>query len=148
MSLSTIRSKIKTKLEALTDVKNVYDYKRYCNDWATYQDLFVKGEKVNTWEIERISFEAIGHGAPGDVEDKIHNFIIRGFYSVLDSLATEKTFQDIVESIVSNFIADPTLGGTANRVHYPLTGELKIGKLGGVLCHIVEIHITVIDRII
>jgi len=148
MSLGIIRTKIKTKLEAITDIKNVYDYKRYCNDWATYQDLFVKDDKVNTWEIERTSFAATGHGGNGNVEDKTHNFIIRGFYSVLDSLATEKTFQDIVEAIVSDFIDDPTLGGTAKQVHYPITGELRIGKLGNVMCHIVEIHITITDRII
>lgn len=148
MSLSIIRTKIKTKLEAISTVKSVYDFRRYCNDWATYQDLFVKDDRVNTWEIERVSFSAVGHGGSGDVEDKTHNFIIRGFYSVLDSLATEKTFQDIVESIVSDFINDPTLGGTAKQVHYPITGELRIGKLGSVLCHIAELHFSVTDRII
>jgi predicted phosphohydrolase len=148
MSLSAIRGKIKTKLEAITDVKNVYDYKRYCNDWATYQDLFIKDEKVNTWEIERLNFSANGHGASGEVEDKTHNFIIRGFYSIFDSLATEKTFQDLVEAIVSSFVKDPTLGGTANQVHYPISGEITKGKLGSVLCHIVEIHISITDRII
>jgi hypothetical protein len=148
MSLALVRSKIKTKLEAISGVENVYDYKRFCNDWTTYQDLFIKDSKVNTWEIERISFSANGHGAPNEVEDKTHTFIIRGFYSMFDSLATEKTFQDIVEAIVSDFIADPTLGGVANRVHYPINGELKIGKLGSVLCHIAEIYITITDRII
>ncbi len=148
MSLSIIRTKIKTKLEAIANVKSVYDFRRYCNDWAAYQDLFVKDDRVNTWEIERVSFEAHSHGGYGNVEDKTHNFIIRGFYSVLDSLATEKTFQDIVEAIVSNFINDPTLGGTAIQVHTPITGELRIGKLGSVMVHVAEIHVAITDRII
>lgn len=148
MSLSAIRTKIKTKLEAISGIENVYDYKRYCNDWATYQDLFVKDEKVNTWEIERLNFVSTGHGASGEVEDKTHSFIIRGFYSLFDSLATEKTFQDLVDSITSDFITDPTLGGVANQVHYPITGEITKGRLGNVLCHIVEIHIVITDRII
>ena len=148
MSLSLIRTKIKTKLEAISGVEKVYDYKRFCADLATYKDLFIKDSKVNTWEIQRRSFERIGHGGSGDVQDVTHAFIIRGFYSFYDSLATEKTFQDLVETICADFISDPTLGGVANIVNIPITGEFSMGFLGAVLCHVINIEISITDRII
>lgn len=148
MSLSLIRTQIKTKLEAISGVENVYDYKRFSSDWATYKDLFVKDSRVNTWEIERKSFSRMARGGSGDVEDTIHNFIIRGFYSVYDVLASEKTFQDLVETICADFIDDPTLGGKAKMVHIPITGEFTTAMLGNVLCHVVMININIEDRII
>lgn len=90
----------------------------------------------------------MARGGSGDVEDTIHDFIIRGFYSFYDALATEKTFQDLVETICANFINDPTLSGKAKIVHVPITGTFSTGKLGDVLCHVVEININIEDRII
>jgi hypothetical protein len=148
MSLALIRTQIKTKLEAISGVEHVYDYKRFCSDWATYKDLFIKDAKVNTWEIERKSFSRTGRGGSGDIEDAIHEFIIRGFYSFYDALTTEKTFQDLVETICASFINDPTLGGKAKIVHMPITGEFATAMLGQVLCHVVQINITIEDRII
>ena len=148
MSLSLIRTQIKTKLEAISGVENVYDYKRFCSDLATYKDLFIKDSKVNTWDIERTNFERIGHGGSGDVEDINHTFVIRGFYSFYNELATEKTFQDLVETICASFINDPTLGGYANIVHIPIIGEFSTVMLGAVLCHAVNIVINIGDRII
>lgn len=148
MALSTIRTKIKTKLQSIIGIENVYDYKRYCNDWASYRDLFIKDCRVNTWEIERVSFSRSAIGGSGDVEDTIHNFVIRGFYSVHDILATEKTFQDLVETVCATFVNDPTLGGTAKMVHIPITGNFTTSMLGSVLCHVVTISIQIEDRII
>ena len=146
MSLSLIRTQIKTKLEAISGVEKVYDYKRFCNDLATYKDLFVKDSKVNTWEIERKSFSKDARGGSGDVEDTVYNFIIRGYYSFYDALATEKTFQDLVETICADFTDDPTLGGKARIVYLPITGDFTTVMLGSVLCHKVEILINIGDR--
>lgn len=146
MSLATIRSKIKTKLEAISGVENVYDYKRYCNDWVTYKDLFVTDSKVNTWEIQRDTFSKTGHGGDGNVHDTENDFVIRGFYSVYDAYGSEKVFQDLVETIIANFLNDATLGGTAEILHVPITGTFTIGRLGAVLCHIVEIRLLIKNR--
>jgi len=148
MPLALIKTEIKTKLEAISGVENVYDYKRFCSDWATYKDLFVKDSKVNTWEIERKSFSRTGRGGSGAIEDITHDFIIRGFYSFFDAYTSEKTFQNLVETICADFINDPTLGGKAQMVEMPITGTFSTGKLGEVLTHIVEISLSVKDRII
>ena len=149
MSLSTIRSKIKTEIEEVitSSIGTVYDFKRYCNDLATYKDLFIRGNKVNTWEIERESFSRNEHGGAGGIEVPTHNFIIRGFYAVDDSLASDKVFQDsYVESICQKFMNNPTLDGVCDIVNMPIVGNITIKSLGNVLCHSVEIRISITER--
>lgn len=146
MSLSTIRAKIKTKLEALSGIENVYDYKRFSRDWATYKELFIKDSKVNTWEIEHPHEERKVNAGDHGVEHVRHSFIIRGFYSLEDSLETDKTFQDLVETVCEDFRDDPTLGAVAEIVHMPITVDYTIGRLGDVVCHIAEIHIDITQR--
>lgn len=149
MSLATIRTQIKTEILAVitSSIGTVYDYRRYCNDLATYRDLFIRGNKVNTWEIEREGFSRTEHGGAGGIEVPTHNFIIRGFYAIDDSAGSDKVFQDsYVEPICQRFMNNPTLGGTADIINMPVTGSIRIGKLGDVLCHICEIRVSVTER--
>jgi len=149
MSLSTIRAQIKIEIETIvtSSLGTVYDYKRYCNDWATYKSLFVRGSKVHTWEIERPTFTRSERGGSGGKEDITHDFILRGFYSLDDSLASDKTFQDdYVELICQEFMNNPTLSGVAEIVEMPVTGTITISKLGDVLCHVVEIKLAITER--
>lgn len=149
MSLSTIRAQIKTEIEEVitSSIGTVYDYKRYCNDWVTYKDLFIRNSKVNTWEIERESFSRGERGGAGGIEVPTHNFIIRGFYAVDDSLGSDKVFQDsYVEPICQQFMNNPTLSGVADIITMPITGNIVIKSLGNILCHVVEIRISVTER--
>lgn len=146
MALSTIREKIKSLLEAISSVGTVYDYKRYCKDWTTYKTLFTEDDKVNTWEIQRVSGEAFVHGTNA-VNRRRHNFIIRGFYAVDDSGASEKTLDNIIEDIIDKLRNYPTMDATAEKISFspdePMTWTVSYGNLGSVLCHIVEIALTV-----
>jgi len=149
MSLSIIRSKIKTEIEEVitSSIGTVYDYRRYCNDLATYKDLFIRNAKVNTWEIERESFSRTEHGGSGGIEVPTHNFIIRGFYAVDDSLESDKVFQDsYVEPICQKFMNNPTLDGVCDIILMPVTGVINIDRLGGILVHKVEIRISITER--
>lgn len=147
MSLTTIRTQIKTLIEAVSGIGNVYDYERYCNDWATYKDIFVKNDKVNTWDIKRERFSSSSHGGSGGVTDRTFDFAIRGFYALNDALASEKTFQDLTDLVLAKFENNPDLNGIAHIVHQPIIGDFSIGKLGDVLVHIVTIHLSIDDRI-
>jgi len=149
MSLSIIRAKIKTKIEVVitSSLGTVYDYKRYCNDLSTYRYLFVRSNKVNTWEIERESFTRVEHGGSGGIEVPTHNFIIRGFYALDDNLGSDKVFQDsYVEPIVQQFMNNPTLDGVCDIINMPVTGTITMVKFGGVLCHMAEIKISIVER--
>lgn len=149
MSLSTIRSKIKTEIEEVitSSVGTVYDYKRFCNDLAAYKDLFIRNNKVNTWEIERDSFSRTEHGGSGGIEVPTHNFIIRGFYALDDAVGSDKVFQDsYVELICQKFMNNPTLDGVCDIINMPVTGNISMKSLGNILCHVVEIRISITER--
>jgi len=149
MSLRLIQTQIKTEIETVvtSSLGTVYDFKRYCNDWATYKDLFMRGSKVHVWEVERVSFSRNEKGGSGGCEFITHDFVIRGFYALDDSLTSDKTFQDsYVEPICQRFMNNPKLSGKADIVNMPITGALTMGKLGEVLCHICEIRVSVTER--
>lgn len=146
MSLSTVRAKIKTLIEAVTGIGTVYDYKRYVNDWESYKDKFISSDKLNTWEIQRLSVESSSYGGSGGREDRKHDFIIRGFYGINDKLESEKTFQDLADLVINAFRDQPDLSGVANIINFPITAEFTEGKLGQVLSHIVEIKLSVSER--
>lgn len=149
MSLNTIRAKIKSEIEEIitSDIGTVYDYKRFCNELSVYKDLFIRNNKINTWEIERESFSRIEHGGSGGIEVPTHNFIIRGFYALDDSLGSDKVFQDdYVEPVVQRFMNNPTLDGVCDIISMPITGTITMKSLGNILCHMVEIHISIVER--
>lgn len=129
------------------NIGTVYDYKRFCNDLATYKELFIRDSKVNTWEIERDSFSRTERGGSGGIEVPTHNFIIRGFFAVYDALESDKVFQDdYVEPICQAFMNDPRLSNTVDIITMPVTGNIRLGKLGDVLVHMAEIRLSVIER--
>ena len=149
MSLATIRSQIKTEIETIvtSSLGTVYDYKRFCNDWSVYKTLFIRGTKVHTWEIERTGFSRIEKGGSGGVEFITHDFVLRGFYAIDDSLASDKVFQDsYVEPIARRFMNNPTLSGVADIINLPVTGSIDKGMLGEVLTHVCEIRLSVTER--
>jgi len=149
MSLATIRTQIKSEIQTIVTATlgTVYDYKRYCSDWATYKDLFIRGSKVHTWEIERPTFERIEKGGSGGVAFIKHDFILRGFFALDDKLESDKVFQDsYVELICQEFMNNPTLSGVADIINLPVSGIISIGMLGDVLCHIAEIKISITER--
>ena len=146
MSLSTVRTKVKAVIETVSGIGTVYDYKRYVHDWASYKELFAKDQKINTWEIQRTHVESDPYGGTGGREDRMHVFTIRGFYAVSDDLASEKTFQDLADLVIDAFRNKPKLDGVTNILNFPITGDFTEAMFGGVLCHVVEIHLSASER--
>lgn len=148
MTINAIRAQLKTVILTVSGIGVVYDYKRFCNDWATYRDLFVKDSKVNEWEIQRNGFSVIGHGGNGIVKDNNHDLILRGFYAFTDTPSSEKVFDTLIDAITDKLILQPNLSGTAKIVHIPYVGTIDMKFLGQVLCHVVEIQLQVEERTI
>ena len=146
MSLSTVRAKMKTVIESVSGIGQVHDYKRYVHDWDSYKELFAKNQKINTWEIQRNHVESDPYGGSGGREDRMHVFIIRGFYAVSDDLASEKTFQDLADLVIDAFRNKPDLDAVANIINFPITADFQESMFGGVLCHVVEIRLSVSER--
>lgn len=154
MSLDTVRTEMKAVIETATGIGKVHDFERYTRDWRQYERLFTKEQRVNVWQIERPSFTRFVHASKGPtngVERVIHNFTIRGFYAIFDQFESEKTFQDIIESICQAFRNKPDLNGKAEMIKIspdsPVTGSITKEFLGAVLCHMAEINISIQERI-
>ncbi len=154
MSLSTVRAKIKELILLVDGIGKVHEYERYTHDWRQYTKFFTKNDKVNVWQIERATFTRFVHATTGStngVERVIHDFIIRGFYGLSDALASEKTFQDLIEGVCQKFRGYPDLDGTAEMIKMspenPITGSIRKDYLGSVLCHIVEINISIQEKV-
>jgi hypothetical protein len=154
MSLDTVRTELKSIILLVSGIGKVHDYERYTHDWKQYQKFFTKDDKVNVWQIERPTFTRYVHGSQGPtngVERVIHDFFIRGFYAINDELATEKTFQDIVEGVCQALRNKPDLNGKAEMVKIssdsPVTGRIYKDYLGAVLCHIAEVSVSIQEKI-
>lgn len=142
MSLSTIRAEIKSILEGVSGVgTKVYDYERWAKTWEDYLELFKSNGLIKGWTITRAATPEVSTTPSTNM--RTHTFVIRGYYSLDDSAATEKTFQDIIEGIATAFRAKPRLNGKAfssSPLQVDLVGSVMFGS---VLCHFCELRLLV-----
>jgi hypothetical protein len=147
MSLTTIRTKIKTYIQTATGlVSSVYDYRRISSDIKQRHSLFKENEMIHTWDITRVGFERQHGAGHGGVVTITHDFLIRGFYGLNDTLATEKTFADIVDLVCVQFENNPTLDGEAQIINNPIVGTQSEEMFASVLCHKAEIKLLIQQR--
>lgn len=156
MSLATIRAAVKTTLEGVSDIGNVYDYERWAKDWQTFLSLFKDANNViNGWMFSRIATPQ--RQATLGEKERAHIFALRGIRGLKDEDATEKMFQDHIEDIVSAFDADETLGGACLSINPdwgPMSGatglqitEVNNRVFGTVLCHFAEGRLCALETI-
>ena len=80
---------------------------------------------------------------------------MQGVYSLDDSAASERTFQDIINAIITVFDTDITLGGvcdTTSPAWGPMSGAIGVQAedvsqrtFGGILCHYAKLKICAIE---
>ena len=156
MSVSAIRSRIKTNLEAVTGCGEVHDYDRWASHWNDFLSLFKDDNGlINGWTISLIkmqnameSFTQMG---------RAHVFRLQKVYGLNDGDATGKTFEGHLEAVVNAFKADDTLNGACLTCTPPwgpmegLTG-LQIDKIehrlfGTVLCHYADCRLGPVELV-
>jgi hypothetical protein len=153
MSESAIRTEIYNILSGVTDIGKVYDYERWAANWEAFINFFKTTigavDQIRGWELGRRSAkeEKIVIGIGDDANEISHTYIIRGYMSVKDSLATEKTFNTLIEAVATAFRAVPTLNGLAEDHLYIQVEVIDARMFGSVLCHYTELSLTVIERI-
>lgn len=158
-TLAQVRASIKTTLDGsvppggggnLAAVAKTHDYFRTMGNNATEiqrDALFVKNGVFHAWMVtlgDEDPFLTVNSKGemgrnPANHEHGRYGFKLYGFYAVNDAAASEKTFQDIVESVVNAFRADKKLGDTvidSGPLQWRQGGyaTLPPGE-GGVLCH-------------
>lgn len=142
MSLATQRSAMLSILQGVTDIGVVHDYERWSNDWNRYLETFsttIGGiKRIQGWTITR---ESTGETPFVQSQNQRgHIWVIRGYRGLDDTAGSEKSFQDLSESVCSELRRRPTLNGTAERDSGPPQVRVVEHRLfGGVACHYAEI---------
>jgi len=145
MSLIAIRDKIKSELEDIADIGLVYDYER----WAALPDrfiaLFKTGGKIKAWAITRTSTREEMFSS--NENRRIYIFTIRGFFSLDDANASEKTFQDLIELICSTFRTLPDLEKVCENCEPVQVVSVGHAMLADVLCHFAELTLEATEHV-
>jgi hypothetical protein len=148
MAYATILAQIKTYMESVTSIGNVHDYVRWNKDWPAMLTMFKitsPSAQIRFWDISRVASPEQNKVSKENL--RTHTFRIRGFMSLDDSAATEKTFQALLETVCTKFRNVPTLNSTAANVDPLQINTVGHVMVGDVLCHMAECTLTVEEQI-
>ncbi len=147
MGLAQIRTEIKNLLETVSGIGKVHDYERWTNDWRTFLNCFnTDNNKINGWMITRIDTRERLQAA-GAVNIATHTLAIKGYYGLKDNIESEKTFQDLIESIRSTLRTHNNLNGTCLKSYPPQVDVLSPHPYAGILMHQCRIQLKVEEYI-
>lgn len=135
---------MKGKLEEVSGIGVVHDYERWASNWKDLLTLYQSNGKLNGWSISRRSTAAEWVCMPE--VDRRHNFVITGIYSLDDSAASEKTFQDLIEGIEEKIRNDHTLGDTCVAAGPLQVETVEVRMFGSVLCHYCELSLAALEK--
>ncbi|MDA1001506.1 MAG: hypothetical protein O2807_13445 [bacterium] len=157
---------IAAELSAIEGAGQVHTYQRWAADLGKYLHLFRweapdGKDQIRGWMVTREkvreepgSFAGSGGGfLPAGVNRRTHTFLLFGLMSAEDAAGSELIFQDLIEALCDRF-RDPgalRLRGrvpTLERLAPPAVDAIELRAFGGVLCHIAEIRIQAIERIV
>lgn len=147
MALYDLVDFIRAKMGSVSGIGKIHDYERAIN---TIEDLYAyfrypardKNRKLNGWTITRESTSSEWRTHQPCVE-RIHTFVIRGYYSVDDASGSERDFQQLVDDIVDKFNIEDTWSGLCEWTEPMQVRALAYNTFGGVLVHHVELTIDV-----
>jgi hypothetical protein len=154
MSYPAIREQVRTILSGVSGTGIIHDYNRWAVDWGKFINFFkveatgiINGAMIT--RKTRKTFEL----ALDNVTIRLHEIVIRQVMGLKDDVASEITFQQLVDDICDGLEAHDTLNGTCLTISDIGEGQSLSGcsgpqaevienrVFGNVLCHYAEIHI-------
>ena len=149
MSVASIRTDIYTIVAAVTNIGLVYDRLRYTDEWSKYMDLFkttVSGlTQVRGWVVSYDGMsQEVAEMSPNAF--RAQRFKVRGYMSFDDSAESEKTAANLAEAVCNALDDAATLhGGSYYDASQAEIEFFEPRMFGSVLCHYVEIGVTVTE---
>ena len=140
MSYSTLRAFVKTTLEGINTIEKVQDYRRHHVEWDKIASSFKdSNNRIHAWIIEWDNSEPELEAVGSRVFSYIHTVRLIGLYSLNDTNATGKTFEDECDSVLDEFNAVEWItnnGSNFARLHEPAKlDSIDEAEFSGVLCH-------------
>jgi len=146
MSYIAILAKLKAELDGIspTDgstfatIGNVHDYVRIQNADNSRITFKKNGVPCPEWFLTRTK---VGDNLESQPVQRVHTFILRGYYPVNDTNQTEKKFQGLVEDILKHFRYMDTLDGIVWLLECPRMDRFESVAimLDGTYVHYTEI---------
>jgi hypothetical protein len=148
MSESAIRTAIYNAVDGVSNSGLVYDYERWAGDWSAFLDLFKttisSTDQIRGWEVGYRGFEPDEPREFSSVHLRRHRFLVTGVLGLDDSEGTEKTMSTLAETVADTIKDDATLKGLAFHAIEPIM-LFEPRSFGGVLCHYVEITVSIAE---
>jgi hypothetical protein len=151
-SEATIRARIKTVVESVTNAGVVHNRERFIPNWDDLKTLFtVTIDGVTTlrgWMISlrRVTQEVETFQGGGDAETTSVAYLyrLRGFASFVDADSSEITWAALVFAISKAIQEDATLDAYVWERETPAVAGIELGEsmFAGVLCHSAELALV------
>lgn len=139
-TVTDIRTRIKTTMQAVSGVGQVHDYERFSIEPSTFVSFFVSNSHVNGWTIS-LGMES-SWSAFSSV-DRLYRITIRGYRVVNDAEGSAKLFGEELDGVMTALENDWHLNGIVETLDGGLKGtDPEYRMFGEVLCHYVEIAAT------
>jgi hypothetical protein len=147
MSYSQVRAVIKSTLEGISTIEKVQDYSRHTVDWDEIATFFKDtNNRIHVWIIEWNNTDNVLEAVGTRVYSYNHNITLWGLYGLKDSEATQKTFEDEVDTVLDTFNALEWLLSGSTRIarqnEPAVLANLDHATLSDVLCHRAQIDIN------
>ena len=139
-TLADVRAALKTALEGIAGIGIVTDYEPYFRTEAELKQFFqaAEGEALLGWTITRERTEE--KDLTTELNEREHLMVIRGYAAMNVQAASEKAFQDLVETVCDRFrAAQITDFDDEILADKPTVRTIEARLLGEVLVHYAEI---------
>jgi hypothetical protein len=150
MALYDIIGAIQTKMSTISGIGTVHDYERWAISWQRFLELYAwtdpdTGERsIRGWTLSRRATTEDRETSASNLTR--HQIFCRGIMGLEDSSASEKTFQNLIESVRESFRPELYLTDTA-FVESPVeVRTVEVRMIGNVLCHYAELVFNVAER--
>ena len=148
MSYSTILAELKTLLDAVTGIGVTFDYFPLSHDEQTLKSSFVSSGKLHVWILTRAN-------APGTNQTIAHTlrnhvFDIYGYYAIDDANTSEKTFQQLCDTIMNKFDEEDNIALVSGTYVIAPAQLMSVEPVMfcDVLCHRAIIRITAEEELV
>jgi hypothetical protein len=134
--LNTIISAVESRLSTVTGIGKIHNYVRWATREEAFNEFAFTNGAINFWQLTRVNTQE--RWLTGREVWRVHTIQILGIYGLLDEVASERTFQNLIERVAAKFRTRSawTLDGQVESIA-PYMGELSgvsvmQGAIGGI----------------
>lgn len=157
MSYVAIRDSIVTRLNTVSDIGVVSNFRRAITAYEGFEEAFVttigNQQQIRGWSVawESGSYDPMGWTETGQRMRGPQTFVVRGYMSAQDSRQTDREFSALTREVI---MALTTVGATLTPRQAWIPVELRINGFmefdspgfGGVMIHYCEIALVIEDE--